>query len=68
MASGVDPVSVEVVRRSLDLRGAATLRLPQIDALIAATAMLHDAVLVHRDPHFLSIPGYLLRQEALPEK
>ena len=64
----IAPVSFEVVRRSLDVRAEATARLPQIDALIAGTALIHDAVLVHRDAHFLSIPAYLLQQESLPEK
>ena len=68
LMTALDPVSGEVVRRSLDLRSAATGRLPQVDALIAATAVLHGAVLVHRDPHFLTIPGTLLQQEVLPAK
>jgi predicted nucleic acid-binding protein len=61
----IEPVSIEVVRRSLDLRTAATARLPHIDALIAATAALNNAVLVHRDPHFQSIPRHLLLQESI---
>jgi hypothetical protein len=61
-------VSLDVVSKSVELRSAATGRLPQIDALIAATAAILNAVLVHRDPHFSSIPGGLLRQETLPEK
>jgi predicted nucleic acid-binding protein len=64
----IEPVSMAVVRRSLDLREAARSRLPHIDALIAATAALNNAVLVHRDPHFLAIPGHLLRQESLTEQ
>ena len=54
--------------KAIELRRAATARLPTIDSLIAAAAARHDAVLVHRDPHFLSIPGRLLKQELLPEK
>ncbi len=46
------PAFYFVVSKSLSLRSAATGRLPHIDALIAATAALLDAVLVHRDPHF----------------
>lgn len=68
MVTSVDPVTVDVVHRSLELRSAATGRLPQIDALIAATASVHAAVLVHRDPHLRSIPDHLLPQEVLPEK
>ena len=68
MMTAIVPVTYEVVRRSLDLRAAAAKRLPQIDALIAATAAVRGAVLVHRDPHFLSIPADLLQQEVLVEK
>ena len=63
----IAPVSFDVVRRSFDLRLAVTTRLPQIDALIAGTALVHDAILIHCDAHFLSIPGHLLQQESLPE-
>jgi predicted nucleic acid-binding protein len=38
-----------------------------LDALIAATASLHDAALVHRDPHFRAILGSLMRQLDLGE-
>ncbi len=68
MITIVAPVTFDVIRRSLDLRVAATARLPQIDALIAGTALVHEAVLVHRDAHFLSIPANLLQQEFLTEK
>ena len=63
----IEPVSLAVVRQSLALRSAATARLPQVDTLIAATATLHRAILVHRDPHFLAIPASLLVQELLTE-
>ena len=49
LVTAIEPVSLAVVRQSLALRSAATTRLPQVDALIAATAALHAAVLVHRD-------------------
>jgi predicted nucleic acid-binding protein len=68
MMTSIEPISVEVVQRSLELRVAATARLPQMDALIAATAATCGAILVHRDPHFLSIPNHLIQQEPLPEK
>lgn len=54
--------------KAIELRRAATSRLPTIDSLIAAAAANYDAVLVHRDPHFTSIPSHLLKQELLPEK
>jgi predicted nucleic acid-binding protein len=62
------PVDLQLCLKAAELRRAATARLPTIDSLIAATAAEHDAVLVHRDPHFTSIPGHLLNQELLPEK
>ena len=62
------PVSWEVVRRSIDVRDAAAARLPQMDALIAGTALTQGAVLVHRDAHFQAIPAHLLQQEILPGK
>jgi predicted nucleic acid-binding protein len=63
----IEPVLLAVVRQSLALRSAATARLPQVDTLIVATAALHRAILVHRDPHFLAIPASLLWQELLTE-
>ena len=61
-------VDLSLCLKAIELRRAATSRLPTIDSLIAAAAAEHDAVLVHRDPHFKSIPGHLLKQEILPEK
>jgi hypothetical protein len=39
-----------------------------MDTLIAATASSRAATLVHRDPHFTSIPASMLKQEMLPPK
>jgi predicted nucleic acid-binding protein len=39
-----------------------------MDTLIAATASLRGAVLLHRDPHFMVIPAAMLKQEMLPVK
>jgi predicted nucleic acid-binding protein len=61
-------VDLPLCLKAVELRRAATTRLPTIDSLIAAAAVEYDAVLVHRDPHFTSIPGHLLKQELLPEK
>jgi predicted nucleic acid-binding protein len=61
-------VDLPLCLKAIELRRAATARLPTIDSLIAAAAVKHNAVLVHRDPHFKSIPGYLLKQELLPER
>lgn len=48
----------EVMRETPD-------RLPLIDALIAATAWVNDAVLVHRDTHMTAIPPELVQQQVL---
>jgi predicted nucleic acid-binding protein len=61
-------VDEAVCSKGAELKFSATQRLPNIDALIAASAALHGATLVHRDPHFLGIPPTLLTQEMLPEK
>ena len=61
-------VDLPLCLKAVELRRAATTRLPTIDSLIAAAAVEYDAVLVHRHPHFTSIPGHLLKQELLPEK
>ena len=62
------PVTKSVCAIAVRLKLGSTSRLPSIDSLIAASAQFHDATLVHRDPHFLSVPATLLRQELLPEK
>jgi predicted nucleic acid-binding protein len=61
----VIPIDLEVCQLAIKLRGCATDRLPTIDSLIAATAAAHNAVLVHRDPHFRAIPAEMLKQEFL---
>lgn len=57
-------VRTEAIR----LRTSATAHVAAMDVLIAATASLKNATLVHRDPHFSAIPGNLLKQEVLPAK
>jgi predicted nucleic acid-binding protein len=59
------PANEAVALRATDLREVASTRLPAIDSLIAATAAVHDAVLVHRDPHFRAIPAERLTQQVL---
>lgn len=44
-----------VARRAAVLRQTAGLPLPLIDAVIAATAGLASAILVHRDPHYAAL-------------
>jgi predicted nucleic acid-binding protein len=63
-------VNVDEAIRSegVRLRISATARASAMDTLIAATASLRDATLIHRDPHFTSIPTSMLKQEMLPPK
>ena len=46
----------------------ATARASAMDTLIAATASVRAATLIHRDPHFMAIPASMLKQEMLPPK
>ena len=59
----------EAVRsEAIRLHTSATAHVAAMDILIAATASLGNATLVHRDPHFGAIPATLLKQQVLPEK
>ena len=62
------PADDAIAARSYLLRQAAAERLPNMDALIAATAAEHGAILVHRDPHMAGIPASVVSQLVLPEK
>jgi predicted nucleic acid-binding protein len=41
---------------------------PAVDAMIAATAAHHGAILVHRDPHFLALAGEEVNQQLLADE
>ena len=56
------------VTEAIRLRTSATAHIAAMDVLIAASASLGNATLVHRDPHFAAIPTNLLKQEVLPAK
>lgn len=62
------PVTEEIVRLAMDLRQEGAARIATVDIVIAATAALHGAILVHRDPHFASLPSGRPVQESLPAK
>ncbi len=66
MVDEVIAVDEQIARRMLTVVEQATSRVPIIDAIIAATAIQHGAVLLHRDAHFRSIPQSMLHQEELP--
>ena len=68
LLSEVVNVDEAVRKEAVRLRIQATARVSAMDALIAATASLGNATLVHRDPHFSAIPPGLLKQEVLPAK
>jgi predicted nucleic acid-binding protein len=59
------PLDAGIVGRAVEIRRASLNKLPTVDSLIAATASFHGMALVHRDPHFESIPRKLLRQVSL---
>ena len=59
----------EAVRgEAIRLRTSATRHVAAMDVLIAASASVGNATLVHRDPHFAALPANLLKQEVLPAK
>ena len=62
------PVDETISHQAIVLRESTTSRLPTVDGLIAATAVVHNLTLVHRDSHFAAIPSNMLRQTQLPNK
>ena len=61
-------VTEAVRREAIRLRTGASNHVAAMDVLLAASASLGNATLVHRDPHFAAIPANLLKQEVLPAK
>ena len=62
------PVERATAEMAWQLRQATADRLPLIDALIAATARMAGAVLVHKDAHMSKIPSRLVKQIVLSDK
>ncbi len=62
----VIPTDQVIAKLVLSIAVNAAGRIPSVDSIIAATAMQHDAVLLHRDAHFRGIPKSMLHQEELP--
>lgn len=58
--SHVVPLDEAVARASLRLVENVPLRLPMADSLIAASALVHEACLVHKDKHMAAIPPEVL--------
>jgi len=61
-------VDALVAYEAVQLRSATVQRLPTIDGLIAATAVVHQSILVHRDPHLSAIQEQGFRQVLLPAR
>ena len=57
-----------IAHQAVQLRAATPERLPTINGLIAATALIRRLTLVHRDPHMAAIADSELRQMHLPNK
>ena len=68
LVTAVIPVDKTTSITVLEITAKATNRVPMVDAIIAATAIQHGAVLLHRDAHFRSVPQAMLHQEELPSK
>jgi predicted nucleic acid-binding protein len=68
LLSEVVNVDEVIPTEGVRLRISAAARASAMDTLIAATALVRGATLVHRDPHFTAIPTSMLKQEMLPLK
>lgn len=64
----VIPADGPIAHKAIFLRASTPQRLPTIDALIAATALTRNLILVHRDSHMAAISAPDLRQMLLPNK
>jgi predicted nucleic acid-binding protein len=65
LATNVVPVDTAVSVRAFEIGSSCEVRLPLIDAFIAASSSLIGAKLIHRDGHFDRIPEGLVDQEEL---
>ncbi len=54
-----------IATEAISLKMSASPRLPLVDALIAATARVEGAMLVHRDAHYLSLSDRSVKQRLL---
>jgi predicted nucleic acid-binding protein len=68
LLSEVVNVDEAIRSEAVRVRISATARASAMDTLIAATASLRGAMLIHRDPHFTAISASVLKQEMLPPK
>lgn len=63
LLDGIIAIDENVALKAFELAVKSPQRIPLIDSLIAATACMQDATLVHRDSHFDSIPPSILKSE-----
>ncbi len=61
----IEPVTEVIANQAMALRLMASGRIPNADALIAATAVVLSGVLVHCDPHFETLPADVLQRVRL---
>ena len=66
--SGVIAADEAIAHQAVRLRSETLERLPTIDGLIAATALIRQLTLVHRDPHIAAIADPELLQMQLPDR
>lgn len=62
LLDNVIAIDTEIAKAAFILACRTPQRLPLVDALIAATAQVNNATLVHRDEHLRSIPVTMLHQ------
>ena len=65
LVSSVVHVDVSVAIRAFEIGELSSSRLPVIDALIAASASILGATLLHCDAHFESLTSDILTQQAI---
>ena len=68
IAADTFAITHEIAAAAFDLRRLSGIRIPTVDALIAAAAKINGLQLIHRDPHFAAIPADLLKQVMLLTK
>ena len=65
LVSGVIPVDVATATRAFEIGEFSSSRLPIVDALIAASASILGATLLHCDAHFDGLASDILTQQSI---
>ncbi len=66
--TSVVPVNADVAREAIRLQSGASIRIPLVDCLIAASAVSLGLTLVHRDQHMDGLSAKKLKVKRLPDK